>query len=148
MENNSQLQSINAEKLLRHWLAAMKFRFTVAISGTVSDFASFEAGSGVRTPIEIVYHISQLLQNCCSTIGGSPRVRLESKGWYGEVARFYEIVEQLDQAILQFIPEQSVVEKLVQGPLADATTHIGQLTLLRRLAGSPVAYINYSQATI
>jgi hypothetical protein len=126
----------------------MKFRFTVAISGTTSDFASFDAGSGVMTPIEIVYHISQLLQNCCSTIAGSPRVRLDSKGWYREVARFYVIVEQFEQAILQFIPEQSVVEKLVQGPLADTTSHIGQLTLLRRLAGIPVTYINYSQAMI
>ncbi|MGM0878932.1 MAG: hypothetical protein ACQEWV_30800 [Bacillota bacterium] len=147
MEKNSQPQAINVEKLLRHWLGAMKFRFTVAISGTVSDFASFDAGYGVRTPIEIVCHISQLLQNCCSTIAGSPRVRLESKGWYEEAERFYEIVEQLDQAILQFIPA-SVVENLVQGPLTDATSHIGQLTLLRRLAGSPVGYINYSQATI
>ncbi|MBB6732108.1 hypothetical protein [Cohnella zeiphila] len=148
MEKSSQPQVINAEKLLRHWLGAVKFRFTVAISGTESDFASFDAGYGVRTPIEMVCHISQLLQNCCSTIAGSPRVRLESKGWYEEAARFYEIVEQLDQAILQFIPVQSVVEKLVQGPLADATSHIGQLTLLRRLSGSPVAHINYSQATI
>ncbi|USK31307.1 hypothetical protein LIT32_27100 (plasmid) [Bacillus sp. CMF21] len=82
MEKNSQPLVINAEKLLRHWLGAMKFRFTVAISGTASDFASFDAGYGVRTPIEIVCHISQLLQNCCSTIAGSPRVRLESKGWY------------------------------------------------------------------
>jgi hypothetical protein len=103
----------------------MKFRFTVAISGTASDFALFDAGCGVRTPIEIVCHISQLLQNCCSTIAGSPHVRLESKGWYEEAARFYEIVEQLDQAILQFIPEQSVVENLVQGPLAESTSHIG-----------------------
>ncbi|WP_158638901.1 hypothetical protein [Cytobacillus oceanisediminis] len=45
---------------------------TVAISGTASDFASFDAGYGVRMPIEIVFHISQLLQNCCSTIAGSP----------------------------------------------------------------------------
>ncbi|NOU71835.1 hypothetical protein GC098_10450 [Paenibacillus sp. LMG 31458] len=49
---------------------------------------------------------------------------------------------------MQFIPEQSIVEKLVHGPLADATSHIGQLTMLRRLSGSPVAYINYSQTTI
>lgn len=148
MEKNSQPQAISAEKLLRHWLGAIKFRFTAAISGTESNFASFDAGSGVRMPIEIVCHISQLLQNCCSTIAGSPRVRLESKGWYEEAARFFEIVEQLDQAILQFIPEQSVVENLVQGPLADATSHIGQLTMLRRLAGTPVSYINYSQAMI
>lgn len=148
MEKNSQSQVVNAEELLRLWLGAMKFRFTVAISGTVSDFASFDAGYGVRTPVEIVWHISQLLQNCCSMIAGSPDVRLEFKGWYEEAARFYEVVEQLDQALLQFIPEQSIVDKLVQGPLADAASHIGQLMLLRRLAGSPVAYINYSQATM
>ena len=148
MEMNSQPQVINAEKLLRHWLGAIKFRFTVAISGTTDEFDSFDAGYGVRTPAEIVCHLSQLLQNSCSMINGSPRVRLESKGWYEEVARFYEMIDQLDQAVLHFIPEQSVVEKLVQGPLADATSHIGQLTLLRRLAGSPVANINYSQATI
>ncbi|MBD2843598.1 hypothetical protein IDH44_00215 [Paenibacillus sp. IB182496] len=27
---------------------------------------------------------------------------------------------------------------MVQGPLADAMTHIGQLAMLRRLAGAPV----------
>lgn len=73
---------------------------TVAISGTASDFASFDVSYGVMTPIEIVCHISQLLQNYCSTIAGSPRVRPESKGWDEEDVRFYEIVEQLDQAIL------------------------------------------------
>jgi hypothetical protein len=86
---HSQPQAINAEKLLRHWLGAIKFRFTVAYSGTASDFASFDAGYGVETPIEIVYHISQLLQNRCSTIDGSPRIRLESKGWLEEAARFF-----------------------------------------------------------
>lgn len=114
MEKNSQPQAINAGKLLRHWLGAMKFRFTVSISGTASDFASFDAGYGVSTPIEIVCHISQLLQNCCSTIAGSPRVRLESKGWYEEAARFYEIVEQLDQAILQFI-QQNGLKRSMRG---------------------------------
>ncbi|MBB3125444.1 hypothetical protein FHS19_000098 [Paenibacillus rhizosphaerae] len=148
MEKNSQPPVLNAEKLLRHWLGAVRFRFTVAISGTTSDFASFDAGYGVRTPLEIVRHLSQLLHNCCSTIFDSPRVRLETKGWYEEAARFYEIIDQLEQAILQLIPEQSTVEYLVQGPLTDATSHIGQLTMLRRLAGIPVGYINYSQATI
>lgn len=81
-----------------------------------------------------------------SKISGTPHVRLESKGWYEEAVRFYEKVEQLDQAILQIIPEQSVVETRVQGPLTDATSHIGQLTMLRRLAGIPVSDINYSQA--
>ena len=40
------------------------------------------------------------------------------------------------------------VEELFQGPIADALTHVGQLTLLRRLSGSPVRGENYLRAEI
>ncbi len=40
------------------------------------------------------------------------------------------------------------IERLFQGPVADALTHTGQLTMLRRLAGSPVKAENYAKATI
>jgi hypothetical protein len=40
------------------------------------------------------------------------------------------------------------VERLFQGPVADAPTHVGQLALLRRLAGSPVQGENYFKAEI
>ncbi|REE88559.1 hypothetical protein A8990_10855 [Paenibacillus taihuensis] len=147
-KKNFQPQAINSEILLRHWLGAIKYRFMTAISETERNFAAFDAGYGVRTPIEIVCHISQLLQNCYSTISGSPHVRLESKGWYEEAARLFDKIEQLDQVILQCLPDQSVIETLVQGPLTDVTSHLGQLTMLRRLAGTPVSHINYSQAMI
>ena len=45
-------------------------------------------------------------------------------------------------------PETKVLERLLQGPLADALTHTGQLTLLRRLAGAPVAHENFMEADI
>jgi hypothetical protein len=40
------------------------------------------------------------------------------------------------------------VEKLFQGPIADAFTHIGQIAMLRRLAGAPVRGENYFKADI
>jgi hypothetical protein len=39
-------------------------------------------------------------------------------------------------------------EKLFQGAIADALTHVGQIAMLRRLAGSPIRGENYSQAKI
>ena len=38
--------------------------------------------------------------------------------------------------------------QLFQGPIADALTHTGQLTMLRRIGGSPIKGENYAQADI
>ncbi len=40
------------------------------------------------------------------------------------------------------------VERLFQGPIADALTHVGQIAFLRRLAGFPVRGENYARADI
>ena len=37
---------------------------------------------------------------------------------------------------------------LLQGPVADALTHVGQLATLRRIGGSPVRGEYYSRASI
>ena len=39
-------------------------------------------------------------------------------------------------------------EKLFQGPIADALTHVGQLAMMRRAAGAPVKGENYFVADI
>jgi hypothetical protein len=39
-------------------------------------------------------------------------------------------------------------ERLLQGPLSDAMAHVGQLALLRRLSGSPIAPEDFSAAAI
>jgi len=68
--------------------------------------------------------------------------------WEREIARFFETLNGLDaylesDAKLGFEPE-----KLFQGPIADALTHVGQIALLRRLAGAPVRGENYFKADI
>jgi hypothetical protein len=40
------------------------------------------------------------------------------------------------------------MEKLIQGPLADALTHVGQLAMLRGMAGVPVRPESYPRAEI
>ena len=40
------------------------------------------------------------------------------------------------------------IERIFQGPVADALTHIGQIAMLRRLAGGPMRAENYHKADI
>jgi hypothetical protein len=43
---------------------------------------------------------------------------------------------------------QVSAEKLFQGPIADALTHVGQIAMLRRMAGVPMKGENYFVAEI
>ena len=54
----------------------------------------------------------------------------------------------LDRRLASDEPLGFSPEKLFQGPIADALTHVGQITLLRRMAGSPVRGENYFKAAI
>lgn len=45
-------------------------------------------------------------------------------------------------------PSPTLDEQFLHGPLSDAMTHAGQLAMLRRMAGSPVASENFIFATI
>jgi hypothetical protein len=44
----------------------------------------------------------------------------------------------VDEHLVSAAPMGCSAQRLFQGPLADALTHVGQLAMLRRLAGSPV----------
>jgi hypothetical protein len=66
-----------------------------------------------------------------------------------EVLRFHQTLEELAQLFASDTPLSGITpEKLLQGPFSDAMTHAGQLALLRRLAGSPVAPENFLYADI
>jgi hypothetical protein len=43
---------------------------------------------------------------------------------------------------------QAPIERLIQGPVTDAFTHVGQLAMLRRLSGSPIRGENLYVAEI
>jgi hypothetical protein len=68
--------------------------------------------------------------------------------WDVEVARFFAALGALDAYLASELPLGSAAEKLFQGPIADALTHVGQIAMLRRLAGAPVRGENYFRAEI
>ena len=137
-------------KLLNHFLAALAYRTQKALRSAPEEFGSFRAIDGVRTPAELVLHMTSVLGYARTHFaGGSYRPEaLESLD--EEIQRFHEMLGLLAQhlrngdALLGGMTE----ERLLQGPFSDAMTHAGQLALLRRLAGAPVPPENFIVAEI
>jgi len=137
-------------KLLNHFLAALAYRTQKALRDAPEDFGSFRAHEGVRTPAELVRHMTSVLGYARTHfVGGrywpEPLETLDE-----EIERFHEMLGLLAQhlrngdAFLEGMTE----ERLLQGPFSDAMTHAGQLALLRRLAGAPVPPENFIVAKI
>jgi hypothetical protein len=136
-------------ELLRHLVATIAFRGNIAIRDAPDDFAGFKIAEGVRTPAEILAHIGDLLQGSVYLLKGE-MVYLNAAplAWSDEAARFFSAVKELESFLASDAPIDIPIEKLTQGPIADALTHIGQIILLRRAAGSPVRTESYFEAEI
>ncbi len=139
----------DARAFLRHTLATLAYRCGKAVRGAPAEFASFKAGPATRTPAEVLAHIADLLDwahwLAQGIKGGQNRKPLP---WEAEAARFFAELKSLDDYLASDAPLGNPPEKLFQGPIADALTHTGQLTMLRRLAGVPVRGENYFRADI
>ena len=70
------------------------------------------------------------------------------KLWDEDVDRFYSTLAAFDGRLNSSEPLQAPIDKLFQGPVADALTHVGQLAMMRRLAGAPIKGENYYVADI
>jgi hypothetical protein len=136
--------------LLRHLLAALAYRTQKALRDAPASFATFRVRPQVRTPHELVWHMSGVLNYALTSFGAGQPPPLEMLSEFeAEVARFHRILEELGQYLSRGTPLREVTpERLLQGPFADAMTHAGQLALLRRLAGSPVPPENFVFAAI
>jgi hypothetical protein len=135
--------------LFRHTLAALAYRGGKAVRGAPADFAGFRSSDTTRTPGNILAHIGDLMDWTLSILKGSPAWK-DSRplAWEEETARFHASIGAVDALLTHEHPDALVLRTLFQGPIADAFTHVGQLTLLRRMAGSPVRGENYFIADI
>lgn len=136
-------------EVLRHVVATVVYRCGVAVSGAAEEFAAFRVGEEARTPGEILAHVGDLLEGSLYLLKGE-LVYLNSSPlpWGEGVSRFFSAAKQLDSYLASDAPLACPVEKLIQGPVGDALTHVGQLVLMRRLAGSPVRAASYFNAEI
>ena len=136
-------------QFLRHATATIAYRGAKVLRGAPPEFAQFKAGPSTRTPLEILTHIGDLLEVSAARLRGPAQWREATPdSWERQVARFHAALASIDQALASDAPIDSTPERLFQGAIADSLTHIGQLALLRRLAGSPIKGENYYQADI
>ena len=139
----------SARDLLRHTVATLAYRGGKAVRGAPVHFADFRLREGSRTPAEILAHVGDLLEWGLSLARGEHRWQDSAPlEWEREVERFHATLARLDARLAESEPLRTSAEQLFQGPIADALTHVGQLTMLRRLAGSPVRGENYATADI
>jgi hypothetical protein len=138
----------DARTALRQLGATLAYRAAKVLRDVPPSFATFTCGESTRTPVRIVAHMGDLMTWGASIAKGGYEWKADgSDDWNREVDRFFDGLAQIDAA-LAAEPFIGSIDKLIQGPLADALTHVGQIALLRGMAGMPVKPESYARADI
>lgn len=134
---------------MRHTLATLAYRGGKAIRGAPSEFAGYGSPESSRTPAKILAHMGDLMDWALSIASGKQAWHDSAPlPWEQEVKRFFASLKAFDDYLASDAPLEVSAEKLFQGPIADALTHVGQLAMLRRMSGAPMRGENYFVADI
>jgi hypothetical protein len=137
------------QALLRHLVAALAYRSAKALRDAPPGYESFDAGRDARTPRELVRHMSGVINYAIGILGEPRDVLADCATGPAEIERFFALLHTLaDRIVDRTGLSDEDAERLLQGPLSDAMAHAGQLALLRRLSGSPIAPEDFSAAAI
>ncbi|MBX2819671.1 MAG: hypothetical protein KTR29_08315 [Rhodothermaceae bacterium] len=139
-----------ANEYLRHTLSTIAYRFQKSVHNTSDTFGDFSAGKSVRTPIEIINHMYRVL---CWTRTFIQEERFgktvpEKLDLHGEIKRFNGELKALDDVLTRQELGIDYAKRLLQGPLSDILTHVGQLSMLCRLDDHPIEGEDFSSASI
>jgi len=135
--------------LLRHMLATVAYRGGKAVRDASDSFATYTPDGTPRTPAKILAHIGDLYDWALSQAQGAEKWNDSTPlPWNEEAARFFAALQRFDDYLASGAPLAVPPETLFQGAIADSLTHIGQLAMLRRLAGTKMKSENYSRADI
>jgi len=147
-ESDVMNDSPDHDSWLRHAVATLAYRAAKALRGADEQFSQYLAAPGTRTPAQLLAHLGDLLDWAASHVRGQEVWKpVAPTSWDGDLERFFRALSTLDDLLKQGVPD-ALAFRLLQGPIADALTHVGQLALLRRLAGQPIRGENYARAAI
>ncbi len=133
--------------LLRHLIATIAYRTTRAVSDAPEDFGGFDFAG--RTPVEILAHMGDLFDWSLTIAEGKSAWHTSAPlTWPEEQRRFFAALAKFDAFLESDVPMHAEIDRLVQGPVGDALTHIGQLAMLRRIFGNPTLRENFYIAPV
>jgi hypothetical protein len=139
----------DSRAFLRHTLATIAYRGAKAIRNAGPSFADYRPAETSRTPAKILAHVGDLMDWGLAMSEGRREWHDSAPlGWEKESERFFTALKKFDDYLASEKPLQVSAEKLFQSALADALTHIGQIAMLRRMAGVPIRGENYYVAEI
>jgi len=138
-----------ARDLLRHLVATLAYRAAKVLRDLPDGFAEFSNGPQSRQPVQILAHMGDLMGWAVRVAAGEYRWEAGgSRNWDVELNRFFDELARLDAFLASGKPLGDSPKTLIQGPLADALTHVGQLAMLRGAAGAPIRPESYARADI
>jgi hypothetical protein len=134
---------------LRHFLATIAYRARKTILRAPPGFEEFDAGHGVRRPVEILSHMSSVLSHAQSFFVSIETKQIPIGTWEQEAERFFRVLSELDKSLESRTGLRGrTEEQLLQGPFTDVMTHIGQLAMLRRMSSAPIPKEDFDEAAI
>lgn len=147
----SAMQKVSTEEraLLRHTLATVAYRAGKTLRDAPASFGEFSCGEGGRTPRQILAHLGDLYDWALSIAAGKQVWHdADALPWEKEIERFFASLKKFDDYLGSEAELQEAPAALFQGPIADSLTHVGQLAMLRRMAGHKMKGENYHKAEI
>ncbi|HUQ49605.1 MAG TPA: hypothetical protein VM056_02735 [Terriglobales bacterium] len=141
--------SPDARQMLRHTVATVAYRGGKSLRGAPASFASFTCGESTRTPSHILAHIGDLYDWALTIAQGNEAWATATPlAWDDEAKRFFATLKKFDEYLESGKPLHASAERIFQGAIADSLTHVGQLNMMRRMAGSPVKGESYYRSEI
>lgn len=134
---------------LRQMAATLGYRAAKVLRDAPANFGTTSFGDATRQPVKILAHMGDLMTWGVSIAkGGYEWKPAGGDDWTTEVDRFFNGLAELDAAIAVDGEFPGDINKLIQGPIADALTHVGQLAMLRGMMKAPVKPESYARAVI
>lgn len=150
----------SATTVMMRMIDGLAFRYRWATEGLRAEDLAFDPGEGSWTPRQLLAHILWLANAVCRSVGAEQTDRdpeeLAARDDIDVVRR--ETLERLQAArrSLEAMTDEQFGERsfeivegkrfpvwhILNGPLADALTHVGQVNAWRRQSGNPTPKAN------
>ena len=139
----------SARHLLRHTVATLAYRAEKALRDAPDAFVHHRLSASSRTPLEIVSHMGDLLEWAHRMAQGEYKWAPQPAGdWTSACDRLFQGLLTLDATLADATFEKFSPDVIFQGPIADALTHVGQLTMIRGALSAPIRPESYARAEI